>query len=369
MRKKQSKVDSLYEMIDRGRSGLNIGVSTGLTKLDSVISGIQKQRFYLIAGGTGSGKTTLCLYSFIYQPLKEKLGKEDFEIVYYSLEMTAEMLYAKLLSMYIYDQFDVRISYEDIFSNQVVLGDEYYNHLIKAKDWLVEVDKHLIVYDKSLTTKGLYAHLKSYAEANGVFQENEDGSTTTYIPKVKNKLTLIVLDHVWLLTPLEGQTQKIAVDVAAKYLLYFRNKCGFSPIAIQQLNRQNSSMDRRKEKMQLPELQDLKGTGDVAEAAEVVIALFNPVKEKMSSWEGYDIRTFKDNFRAICVLKNRYGTVDKVVPCGFYGDINYFRQLPKADTVNALGTEIFLNPSFIESKTISDANKVKQETETFLFTL
>lgn len=367
--KKKSKVDSLYEMIERGRLGLNIGISTGLSKLDSVISGIQKQRFYLIAGGTGSGKTTLCLYSFIYKPLKEKLGKDDFEIVYYSLEMTAEMLYAKLLSMYIYDEFNVRISYEEIFSNQVIIGDKNYHYLHIARKWLEKVDEHLIVFDKTLTTDVLYAHLMTYAKNNGVFQETGDGNSTIYIPKVKERLTLVIIDHAWLITPLPGQTQKTAVDETAKYLVYFRNKCGFSPIVLQQLNRQNSSIDRRKEKMQLPELQDLKGTGDIAEAAEIVIALFNPVKEKMSSWEGYDIKTFKDNFRAICVLKNRYGAVDKVVPCAFYGDINYFRQLPKADIVNSQGTEYFLNPAFIEALTFSDSKPKNDDGEKPMFTL
>ena len=46
-------LDELYELIDRGRSGLNIGISTQITKLDNTIAGVQRSTQFLIAGDTG----------------------------------------------------------------------------------------------------------------------------------------------------------------------------------------------------------------------------------------------------------------------------------------------------------------------------
>lgn len=330
-------VESLFALIDRGREGLNIGVSTGLPKLDEIISGIQRQTFYLIAGGTGSGKTTLCLYSYVYQPLKKYLGTDDFRVIYYSLEMTGEMILAKLLSMYIYDTFKIQMSYSDILSRKEILNDEYYEYIKKSKEWLEQVKKHLIIYDKTLTTKTLYNHLKEYANANGRFVENEEGTSKIYIPNIENQLVLVVIDHVFLMTQLAGQNKKDSADEAAKILITFRNKCGYSPVVLQQLNRQGSTMDRRKENMQVPELQDLKGTGDVSEAAEIVIMLFNPAKEKMSSWEKYKINLLQDKFRGVCVTKNRFGELDKVVPCNFFGNVNIFREMPKPEEIDDYG--------------------------------
>lgn len=47
---------SLKELIEKGRQGKNIGYPIGLPKLESVIDGIVKQIYTLVAGGTGSGE-------------------------------------------------------------------------------------------------------------------------------------------------------------------------------------------------------------------------------------------------------------------------------------------------------------------------
>ena len=337
MSENKTAVDKLYELIDKGRSGLNIGISTGLTKLDSVISGIQKQTFYLIAGSTGAGKTSLCLYSFVYRPLMEHLGTDNFKVIYYSLEMTAEMLLAKLLSIYIWETFNIQLSYQQILSRLNILDDYNYGYILKAKDWLKQIEKQILIYDKKLTTNSLYAHLKAYAEANGIFEEQDH--KVIYKPNNPDQILLVVGDHMGLMTPLAGQTKKQAMDLGAEYMFYFRNKCGWSMLPLQQLNRQNSSIDRRKENMQIPEIQDLKDTGGIAEAADVVLALHCPAKEKMSTWEGYNIKILKDKIRGICVLKNRFGESDKIVPAAFYGNINYFKDLPKSEEIIAKGND------------------------------
>ena len=54
-------VKQLLENIKRGKEGKNIGISTGMPKLDSIIYGIQRRCLYVVSGDQGSGKTSLAI--------------------------------------------------------------------------------------------------------------------------------------------------------------------------------------------------------------------------------------------------------------------------------------------------------------------
>lgn len=326
-------VNSLFNLIDAGKAGLNIGLSTGMTKLDEAIAGgIQRSTFYLIGGTTGSGKSTLALYSFVFRPLMDgKLGDSSFKVLYYSLEMSAEVIYAKLLSMYIAETYGIELSFTQILSREEILSDEYYELVMSCKEWLLEVQKQILIHDKGLTTNTLYASMKGFAEMHGRFEEHDH--STVYIPNEEGTYYVVILDHIGLLRTLPGQTKKDAADTASDYLITMRNQCGMTPVVVMQLNRQASSMDRRTEGMQEPELQDFKGSGGPGEAAEVVLALFYPAREKMTSWKGYNLRILRDKFRAAFCLKNRFGTPDQAVPINFFGNIGVFREMPKSEEI------------------------------------
>jgi replicative DNA helicase len=52
-----TNVDLLYQLIDRGREGKNIGLNTGSPKIDGYTGGIQRGNYTLIFGLSGSGKS------------------------------------------------------------------------------------------------------------------------------------------------------------------------------------------------------------------------------------------------------------------------------------------------------------------------
>ena len=324
-------IDSLYERIDAGMLGKNIGIPTGLSKLDDVIGGIQKATYSLVFAGTSVGKTSFVLYSHIYKPLMDRLGDLNFRIVYYSLEMTAEILLAKLLSLYIWETYGEDISFTQILSRRVIMSEHHYAIVKDARTWLVEVMKHLTIYDKTLTSGGLYANLKNYAKAHGTFEEGEN--TTKYIPHRPDETVVVILDHIFLVKPSTGQTEKQAVDMASAFLIVFRNKCQYSPVVLQQLNRNSANMDRRKAEMQEPELGDLKGSGNTSEDCDLAIALYAPFRVKVNSHVGYKIDHLRDAYRAAIILKNRYGEVDKMICMNFFGKVGLFRELPPADEI------------------------------------
>lgn len=93
-----NNVDLLFQKINEGREGKNIGLSTGIPKLDKYTGGIQKGGYTLIFGLSGSGKSSVALYSYIYRPLKDHPEK-NLKFIYFSLEMGADMLLAKLLGL------------------------------------------------------------------------------------------------------------------------------------------------------------------------------------------------------------------------------------------------------------------------------
>ena len=64
-----SIVDELYSEIDNGREGRNLGLKTGLPKLDWYTGGFQKGVYKLIFGQSGSGKSSYVIYSDLYRKI------------------------------------------------------------------------------------------------------------------------------------------------------------------------------------------------------------------------------------------------------------------------------------------------------------
>ena len=58
----KSITDSVFNQIEKGRSGDNWGLPMGLPKLEGIIDGVTKSTYTLLFGSTSSGKTSLALY-------------------------------------------------------------------------------------------------------------------------------------------------------------------------------------------------------------------------------------------------------------------------------------------------------------------
>ena len=63
----------LNSLIQKGRKGKNIGISTGLPKLDSIIYGIQRRYLYLVGSDSGAGKSSFVIDVFLYNLIKNKV--------------------------------------------------------------------------------------------------------------------------------------------------------------------------------------------------------------------------------------------------------------------------------------------------------
>lgn len=147
--------------IETGRKGKNVGISTGLPKLDSLIYGIQKSTLYLIGSDSGAGKSSFMIHVFIYNLIKNKKDR-DVSILLYSFEMSTSVVFAKLISLYLWDIYEIFVTYEQILSLSSPIDDETYAYVLEGIKWLETVEEHITVYDKALTTGGIYATSKEW---------------------------------------------------------------------------------------------------------------------------------------------------------------------------------------------------------------
>lgn len=342
-----SLVENLIAAIDKGREGKSQGDSIGLPKLEQVIDGVCKGTYYLIGGESGTGKSSLMLYCFVYRPIMQHLEDDNLRISLFSLEMNSDKILAKLLSTYIFEKYGIRLSVKQILSAQkgYILSDEYYNLIIKeCLPWLKLVESKIIIYDKNVSANSIYSHLLKELEELGRFEETD--KRKIYIPNNPDLIHIVITDHLARVFPAQGNTIKQEMDLTSKYLYSLKNRCNITPVVLQQLNRSIQSMDRRKESMVVPLTSDFKDSGSSQEDAEIILAIFSPNKAKMSTHKGYDIKQLGDRFRSLHVLKSRYGEGD-VEDCVYYdGAVCRFVELPRAADINDYG--IFDNPKWYE---------------------
>jgi hypothetical protein len=331
-------IEALYSSIERGRQGLNIGLNIGLPKLQSMTDGVQRSTYTVIAGGTGSGKSTFALYSYVYRVINDHLGDNRYRVVFFSFEMTTEIILAKLLSMFIWETYQIEAPYKTIMSRQGVISEELYILVNSCKPWLKEVMKQLTIIDHPIGADAVYANMKAYAGRNGRETTGENGRIH-YEPTIENEIVQIVIDHLGLTKIGNNRTKKEEMDLLANYLVTIRNIYHYSPLVLMQINRTSSSMDRRKGGFSEIELSDLKDTGTAAEAAEIVLAIFNPWKQKLNKHADYNIKLLQDHYRSIQILKSRLGEADKQVAVNFWGSTGIFEELPPAEELSRLSDQ------------------------------
>lgn len=252
------------------------------------------------------------------------LGDPKLRIIYFSLEMASELLFAKLLAIHILDTYKVKIEYKEILSLGCELSEEKYKLVLTAKEWLKKAEKHLIIYDKPVNADGVFEYLMNYLKANGKFVKISE-TQTAYEPKVKDPYNIVVVDHIRLLT---GKPKE-EIDKLCDMLVYLRNIAGLTEVLIQQINRDSQSMDRRKGGYNLIQLSDLADSSSPAQSAETVLAVFHPAREQLASCCGYNIEQLGDYGRIFQCIKNRYGNSDKSIGMAFYGSVGTFAELPK----------------------------------------
>jgi hypothetical protein len=104
-----------------------------------------------------------------------------------------------------------------------------------------------------------------------------------------------------------------------------------------------------------PQLEDFAESSSTQNDADVVLALFDPLRYKVADPSGYDLEKLKDQFgakyfRSLRLIKNSYGEDDVRIGLGFMGQIGMFKELPRRKDITDADYEAVLNKTFFLNK-------------------
>jgi hypothetical protein len=346
--------DILKKEVDDGIQGRNAGIPMGFDRLNRYI-GIRKRIYFVAAGLTGSGKTSLVDDAFVLNPydwyISQKDPKIKLKIIYRSMERSRTYKLAKWICRKMFLDHGYIISVSKLMGWTDKLNHDEHDLFLSYKDYMEQMDDVITIIDGPENNVGIAKHLKTHALERGKV-EQLDEYNKVYIPDNENEITLVIVDHIGLLKLTKEQSsKKQAIDALSGDLRYARDFYGYTPIAVSQFNREISNPIRIKAGDVEPALDDLKDSSVPGEDADVVIALFDPMRYKVSDPSGYDLDKLIDEygnkyFRSLRVLKNSYGADDVRIGLGFLGEIGMFKELKKRKDMTETDYENVVNKSF-----------------------
>lgn len=367
----------LMKTVIAGLAGSNVGIDTNLPTFNQYTHGVSKARYKLIGADSGVGKTTLVDTAYLLEPILYIMQLKDIieqnglvgltqreiftmskklKFNYWSFEISKEMKFLKWAVYLLWKLFNIRVSTDYLAGTggQGKIASEVWSKLRKVDKIITHIlDEYVIIFDEVENPTGIYKYLKQFAESNGKFikEDYKIGIETKsriigYNPKDPNLLVENIFDHLALLSLERGFTTKQNMDKLSEYLVYFRNRCGYSSAVVQQFNNNLTSIDRQKLKAAslCPQRSDFGDSTYTFRDADIVWGLFKPTTYDLEYFQGYKIlpstpqdkNYLGDTAIFSHLLKNRYGKSNIVANLYLDGLVGEFKELPDASEFNSL---------------------------------
>lgn len=340
--------DPFLKEVDRGREGLNVGLKSGLPSLDKFTGNIQRKQIRLIGAQQKTGKTAYVDFTHIIAPYLLN-PNDDIEWIYFSYEIDEISKKAKWAALFMQLKHGIYIDSSRILSRgeDNRLSDEEYELMLRvyAEDVLPLFEKINFIERKSNPT-GIYKEVLSHATKNGEFEMTDyidnDGKKRQYMksyaPTNPDKYNIIIIDHVGLVKKERGFSKKENLDKLSEYFVRLRNLLGFTFILVSQFNRDLSRVDTLKfggNDLQ-PTVEHFKDSGNLAEDADMVIAIFNPhLYPHLDEHKGYMLETMENHYRSWHLLASRHTLAPASKALAMAGKTGFFKELPRAEVFNA----------------------------------
>ena len=348
--------EQLTKEVEAGLLGRNSGIPMGFNRLNNFI-GIRRRLSFLVGGYTGSGKTSLVDDAFVLNPIDWYLSAKGqasgikLRIVYRSMERSRVYKYAKWVGRKIFMDHGIIIPVPKMLGwNDKMTSDEH-DLFMSYKDYLGEIGEIIQMWDGPENPVGIAKDLRKYALSRGHFEELDEYNKI-YIPNEENEIVIVVTDHVGLLRPTKDLTTKKAIiDKFSEEMRYARDTYGYTPVEVSQFNRDISNPTRIKNGDVEPMLEDFKDSGSTQEDADVVLALFDPMRYKVDDPSGYELKKLVDetgskHYRSLKILKNSYGSDDVRIGLAFFGSLGFFKEMPRKKDITDEHYANILNKSF-----------------------
>lgn len=296
------------------RDGGLSGISTGLTDMDKKLGGLHKSDLLILAGRPSMGKTALATniafnIAKAYQKGIRHDGTEGAVnggvVGFYSLEMSAEQLAARILS-----------EASEVPSEQIRRGDmteEEFRRFVEAAKQL-EACPLYIDDTPALPISQLAARARRLKRTHG--------------------LDVLMIDYLQLVRPATAKDSRVnEVSEITQGLKAIAKELEIPVIALSQLSRQVENRDDKR-----PQLSDLRESGSIEQDADVVMFVYREEYykerekpgdhelEKMAAWQ-----TEMDHLHGkaeIVIGKQRHGPIGHV-ELSFEGQFTRFGNLVK----------------------------------------
>lgn len=232
------------------RDGGLAGISTGLTDMDKKLGGLHKSDLLILAGRPSMGKTSLAtnIAFNIAKAYKRGLRPDGSEgavnggvVGFYSLEMSAEQLAARILS-----------EASEVPSEQIRRGDmtepEFRRFVEAAK--ALEACPLYIDDTPALPISQLAARARRLKREHG--------------------LDVLIVDYLQLVRPASAKDSRVnEVSEITQGLKAIAKELDIPVVALSQLSRQVENRDDKR-----PQLSDLRESGSIEQDADVVMFVF-----------------------------------------------------------------------------------------------
>jgi hypothetical protein len=331
--------EHLAKEVELGLSDRNNGIPMGFDRLNRYV-GIRKSMYFLVGGLTGSGKTSFIDDAFVLNPFdwyRSVQNRQDIKlkIIYRSMERSRTYKFAKWISRRIFLDYGMIIPVSKMlgWQKEKMTKDEH-DLFLTYRDYMGELNECVTIIDGPENPVGIAKELKAHALENGTI-ERLDEFNKIYIPNHENEVTIVVIDHIGLLKTTKDQpTKKEAIDKMSDELRYARDFYGYTPVVVSQFNRSISNPMRIKNGDVEPQLEDFAESSSTQNDADIVMALFDPLRYKVADPSGYNLDKLRDDFgakyfRSLRLIKNSYGEDDIRIGLGFLGQIGMFKELPR----------------------------------------
>ena len=213
------------------------GIPSGFLSIDNFTSGWQKQDLVIVGGASSMGKTSFALNLAINAV---KLGHPT---VVFSYEMSVNQMLMRLIS-----------GDTDINNKHLLKGKLYDNELIKIHSSVSKLENLDMYIDecKNTSLKYLLNRIRQYV--------------------IAKKIQMVVVDYMQLISyNIHGRSREQEVSHVARALKNIAKELDITVIALSQLSRNVSKRDTGR-----PTLADLRESGEIEQAADVVTFVYRP---------------------------------------------------------------------------------------------
>lgn len=326
-------------------------------KLQKSVPGVMPGMIQMVTAGSGVGKTQVTKALYVREPLQyaQKHGIK-IKIFYFALEESVGEFIDTMICNYVSQKAKINL---DLLMLQGYRNNSMDQEMVeKIADHIDDIEvllEDVEVIDSEYNPTGIYKYCRDYADRNGVhhftdkdfIKKKKDGSVETYKQKVyshytphdPNEIVIVVVDHLSLLAP-EMENGKMmtghrtmakwSTDYALKQITKHWNWAVVNVIQ-QEQSQEGEQFTTRGESIQKktePSLAGFANNKEIQRDAKIIIGVYSPDRYGFTEYAGYDINRFRDTFRAIKVLKNRFGPPNKYHCFLFDGARNKFAELP-----------------------------------------